>query len=191
MPERSWRLIRSEPVSDHRIFRLRHDVYRLDARPDERDFVVLETPDWVNVVALTEDRQVLLIRQFRHGVRRVTLEIPGGMIDPGESPEQAALRELREETGYAAGTIRPLGRVLPNPAIQDNYCHLFLADGCRRVAELQLDPFERIDLLIRPLDDIPWMIQRGEIDHTMVINAFAFLGLVPPRVEGMRGRDEG
>lgn len=177
MPEKSWTLLGSQYVSDHRIFRVRHDRYRFEPTGAQRDFVVLEAPDWINVVPLTDDGRVVLVRQYRHGTRRVSLEIPGGVVDGGESPERAALRELREETGYAARSIRLLGRVDPNPAIQGNSCSMYLAEGCHRVAELELDPFERIEVELRPLDDVPAMIRRGEICHGLVLNAFGFLGL--------------
>jgi len=180
MPHRSWVLLGSRDVSDHRIFRLRHDLYRFEPSGEQREFVVLETPSWVNVVPVTADGNVVLIRQFRHGIRDVTLEIPGGMIDDGESPEAAAARELREETGYVAEELRLLARVLPNPAIHDNYCYLFVAEGCRNVGQPGLDPWEDIQVLERPLHDVPALIRSGEISHCMVIAAFAFLGLVQP-----------
>ena len=182
MPNQSWTLLESRHVSDHRIFSIRHDRYRFEPTGAEDDFVVLDSPDWVNVVPLTADGQVILIRQYRHGIRRVTLEIPGGIVDPNESPQDAAARELLEETGFAPERVRLLGRVSPNPAFLNNTCYMFLAEGCRRVAEPQLDVFEQIELLLRPVDEISELIRRGELCHALVINACAFMGLVRPGV---------
>jgi 8-oxo-dGTP pyrophosphatase MutT (NUDIX family) len=179
VPDRHWTLLRSHHVSDHHIFRLRHDLYRFAPNGQEREFVVIDTSSWVNVVPVTSEGNVVLIRQYRHGIQDVTIEIPGGMIDEGEAPEAAAARELREETGYAAEKIRLLARVLPNPAVQNNYLYLFAAEGCRKAGKLQLDAFEWIDVLERPMADIPALIRNGDIAHSMVITAFAFLGLVP------------
>jgi ADP-ribose pyrophosphatase len=172
----AWTLLESRMVSDHRILRVRHDLYRFEPSGREGEFVVLESPDWVNVIPLTDDGQVVLIRQYRHGIREATLEIPGGLIDPGEAPEAAAVRELREETGYVAREVRPLGRVRPNPAIQNNHQYCYLAEGCRRMSELHLDPFECVEVVPTPLTEIPELIRREAISNTLVVAAFYFLG---------------
>ncbi len=175
MPYRSWKLIGSRDISDHRIFRIRHDLYRFEPSGAERDFVVLDCPDWVNIIPLTDDGQVVLIRQYRHGTQALSLEIPGGVIDKGETPEAAAVRELREETGYKPLRVSPLGFVSPNPAIQGNRSYSFLAEGCYPAGEAQLETFEQIEVLLKPLDQIPALIRSGEISHCLIIAAFALL----------------
>jgi 8-oxo-dGTP pyrophosphatase MutT (NUDIX family) len=179
VPDRSWKLVDSRAVADYRIFQLKLDKYRLETSGVEHNFVVLESPDWVNVVPVTSTGEVVLVRQYRHGVRSVCLEIPGGMIDPGETAQEGALRELREETGYVPQRISVLGRVTPNPAILSNRCYSFLAEGCRLAAEPKPDPLERIDVVLYPLEEVTDMIRNEEISNSMVINAFAFMGLSP------------
>ena len=190
MPHQSWTLLDSRDVSDHGIFRLRHDRYRFEPTGQERNFVVLDSPPWVNVVPVTAEGNVVLIRQFRHGVRQVTLEAPGGLVEDGEPPEIAAARELREETGYQAERIRALGRVLPNPAVQNNFLYLFVAEGCRKTSDSQFDAFEMIETIERPLVDIPGMIAAGEICHSMIITAFARWGWGRRRERHEYGKDE-
>jgi 8-oxo-dGTP pyrophosphatase MutT (NUDIX family) len=177
VPEKSWKLLQSEAVSDQRIFRVRHDRYRLETTAAEQDFVVLDMPDWVNVVPVTDDGRIVLVRQYRHGIRRLSLEPPGGVIDPGESPLAAAERELREETGYQAETLQFLGRVAPNPAIQNNWCHLFLARNCRPLAQQRLDRFECIAVETYRPEEVGELLRREEICHAVAVIALGFLGL--------------
>lgn len=145
---------------------------------------MLEAPDWVNIVPLTRRHEVVMVRQFRHGIGAFTLEIPGGMMDPGErDPRAAARRELLEETGYDSANIVEIGRVHPNPAIQPNYCYLFAAREAQKVQKQQLDATEETEVILVPMANIKELIASGRITHALVIAAFSFLHLYnpPPR----------
>jgi ADP-ribose pyrophosphatase len=190
MPEKNWTLLKTLPHSEHRILRIRHDMYRFEPTGAEKDFVVLEFPDWVNVIPITDDGRVVLIRQYRHGLLDSTWEVPGGVIDPGEEPLHAAIRELQEETGYAGEKVKLLGRVSPNPAIQGNWSYSFLAEGCKFTGARNLDPFEDIEVKLFTLDEIPSLIRREEICNSMVINAFAWMWM-ETKGEGGRRKAEG
>lgn len=137
--------------------------------------VVLETPDWVNVIARTVDHEIVVVRQYRFGIQDITAEIPGGMIDPGEDPLVAAQRELREETGYESDQWRALGNVQPNPAFHDNLCYHFLADHAVPVGPPNLDAGEDIRVETWPLTRMLGAVESGEVRHTLVLSALACL----------------
>lgn len=172
MLPKPWPVIASRIEQAFRIFRLRTDRVRSPLTGGEHDFVVLESPAWVNVIPLTPSEEVVLIRQFRHGIREVTLEIPGGLVEEEDTPFSAAKRELLEETGCKAERWVDLGYVHPNPAIQDNRCHTFLALGVTQAGPQQLDEKEDIAVLRLPLADIPRLIREGQITHALVVAAF-------------------
>ncbi len=138
-------------------------------------FDIVDCPDWVNVVALTGSGAVVLIQQYRAGTRTITTEIPGGTVDPGESPRQAAERELREETGYESEDWELIGRVEPNPAFQTNTTFTFLARNARRTGPQRLDDTEMIEVEERPLADLPSLVADGTITHALVVCAFYHL----------------
>lgn len=173
-----WRSDEHETLAETRIFKLRRKRAVSPNDPERSgEFVVIDSPDWVNVLALTDDGRVVLIEQFRHGTEEVTVEIPGGTVDPGEEPLAAGLRELREETGYEGGEARLIGAVTPNPALMNNHCHTVLVRGVERRGEPQLEGFEEIRTRLAPLADIPEMIRTGAITHALVIAAFHYLDL--------------
>jgi len=167
-----WFLARSRTEVENRIFALKTRTHISPRTGREHEFYVLEADDWVNVVPLTPEGRVLLVRQFRHATREVTIEIPGGLIEAGQTPEEAAARELLEETGYAAVELTCLGRVRPNPAILTNWCYTFLARDVFQVSQIQTDETEELELVELGLDRIQEMMVSGEIDHALVLSAF-------------------
>ena len=170
-----WPTVAREPGQDFKVFTVARHQARSPRTGQVRTFSVIDCPAWVNVIALTPDDQVLLVRQFRHGTQAVTLEIPGGMVDPGEAPQAAAARELREETGHVARRWVSLGAVAPNPAIQTNRCHTFLALDAEPVGGLIQDPGEDLVVTQRPLAELPGLFADGTIDHALVVAAFFHL----------------
>lgn len=161
-------------VSDQRIFKVT-EVDAVDPRSGKSHVrVVLDCPDWVNVVAVTRDGRMVLIRQHRVGTNSVTLEIPGGMADPDEPIEATAARELEEETGFRAGRWVHLGTSEPNPAFQNNRLHSFLALECDRVNDGHPDEGEDIEVVLMPPDEVLAAVKRGDITHALVLTAFAF-----------------
>lgn len=176
----SWKTVESSKVYSTRIFDLHHHRRHHHQR-GHHDFYVLEAPDWVNIIPLTENDDVVMVQQFRHGTEDFTLEIPGGMVDPEDpSPMAAARREMIEESGYDSDDIIELGKVHPNPAIQGNYCHTFLARGARSGPKVELDTSEETEVVLVPLASIKDLIASGEITHALVIAAFSFLHVYNP-----------
>ena len=153
------------------VFELQSVRYRHPARGTEKDFVVVRAPDWVNVLALTPDGALVLVRQFRFGIDTFSLEIPGGVMEAGEDPVEAGLRELREETGFTGKRARLLGSVHPNPAIQSNRCHFVFVEDAVRTEELEWDEHEEIEMLTAPAAEVLALARSGAITHGLVLNA--------------------
>jgi ADP-ribose pyrophosphatase len=173
-----WEKLGSKSVGDYGIFKIRSDRLVSPRTQQPHDFIVIDCVNWVNVIAVTPDRHLVMIEQYRHGSTTVELEIPGGMIDPGDaSPEAAALRELREETGYEGENPRRIGEVFPNPAIMSNTCYTVLLENCRCVHPVEFDHGEDLRTRLVPSEDIPGLVSAGAIRHALVVVALYYFDL--------------
>jgi 8-oxo-dGTP pyrophosphatase MutT (NUDIX family) len=144
----------------------------------QHPFYILSTRDWINIIAITREKKVLMVSQYRHGSEEVSLETPGGAIDAKDKqPLEAAQRELLEETGHQADEWHFLGKLRPNPAILNNTCFFYLALGCLSVGDLHLDEAEELEVSTHDLEEVREMIRKGEIQHSLVVGAFYFLDL--------------
>ena len=136
-------------------------------------FYTLDSPDWINVVALSADDEIILVEQYRFGIAQATLELPGGMVDPGEDVLTTAKRETLEETGFCSDHWEALGKVSSNPAIQTNYTHTFLATGCYQKQAQSLGRHEFIKVHLMPLERFLELARQGIVHHALVLAAVA------------------
>ena len=173
-----WPTVGSRQVADHRIFTIRTDRKVSPRTGHEHDFFIIDCVNWVNVIAVTPDHQLVMIEQFRHGTNTVELEIPGGMMDAHETdPVATGTRELREETGYAGGTARIIGQIAPNPAIMSNTCFTVFAPDCRLLHPTEFDHGEDLITRLVPLAEFPELVAAGKIRHSLVVVALYHFSL--------------
>ena len=172
----SWTTLDDQLLNETRVFDLRVRRMRPPDNSFEDDFFYIHSRDWVNIVPITPDKQVVLVEQFRHGIHRPSLETPGGIIDSTDlDPRATAVRELEEETGYRPREVISLGSIHPNPAMLNNTCHLFLALDVEKTGTQNLEPSEDITIQLRPLLEIPNLIRTGAISHALVASAFLMI----------------
>ncbi len=175
-----WTLLDSRIIQARPVFTLKNERYRSGRTGREHEFYIIDSPDWVNVIPLTADGKVILVNQYRFGTKEFSLEIPGGMLDDGDTPELAAKRELLEETGYAGEEPILLGTVHPNPAIHTNRCYTYLIKNATCKKPPKQDSTEDIEVKSVPLSEIPQLIREGKITHALVIAAFYWFFSPPP-----------
>ena len=168
-----WTKIDSTHGPDMGLFSIKTNCCRSPRTGRDHNFYVIDFPDWVQIIPITPDGQVVMVRQFRHACEKIFLELPGGVIDKEDaSPEETARRELLEETGYLATDYSFLKKCYPQPGILSNCGSTYVATGAKKVAELNLDPAEDIEVVLVDLRQIPDMIRRGEINHGQTVMAF-------------------
>lgn len=172
---KDWEVVKREPIKDYDLFQIRKKQVRSPRTGETREVKEIQFADWVLILALTAAEEVLMVHQYRHGIERVCLELPGGLVGADDrSPAFSARRELLEETGYQADEIMLIGECFPQPAILSNKCFFYLAKNAAEVQPQQLDAGEDIEILKIPLKEIPAKIRSGQINHGMVLLAFSF-----------------
>lgn len=175
MELKKWKCLKSEEGPDLRLFKARIDLMENPRNGLLAPRVVLNSRDAVNVVAVVDETQMVFVKQFRFGTQNFTLEIPGGLIDEGEDPKVAGIRELREETGYKAGDMLPLGKIASNPVYMDAYVfHYQTTCAALLRSETEFDEGEDIEIVLLPIEKVQDMLYSGKFDHPHTISALMY-----------------
>lgn len=175
-----WRTTTKKIVAENPFLTLEEHRREEDGTGKNGYFFIVHAPDWANIVAITENDEIVLIEQFRQGSERIELEIPGGIIDEDETPDESILRELVEETGYEPSKnsmFKRIGEVIPNPAFIRNKCYTYLLTNARPTGKTHFDAYENIHVKLVPRAEIEALITSGEIQHSLVISALYWLRL--------------
>lgn len=169
-----WKVLESEYLFNEPWLTVRKEKCEL---PDGRlmpAYYVLEYPKWVTAFALTKDKKVVIVKQYRHGLGVVSTELPGGVVDKGETPEVAIARELKEETGYVFESYEFIGKICANPATTNNYMYMFIAKGGEKVAEQSLDDTEDVEVVIHTMDEIKQLMRENKIVQALHASAIFY-----------------
>lgn len=167
--ERKWTTLSSEYLFRRPWLTARRDVVRLPNGNEIPEFYVLEYPDWVNIIAVTNDDKFVMIRQYRHGIDQTRYELVAGCVDPGEDELTAAKRELFEETGYGNGTWRKISVISGNPSTINNWTHCFVAEGVEQVSTQHLEQSEDISVHLLTVEEVRWLMDNDEIKQSLML----------------------
>jgi ADP-ribose pyrophosphatase len=164
---KKWKTLSSTYVHRSKWATLRKDVCEMSDGRIVNDYYVLEYPAFANALAITEDNKVLMVRQYRHAAGIISLEIPGGVVDDGETPDQAIQRELLEETGYEFTNIELVSTLYPNPSTANNKCYCYLATGGKKVKEAKLDELEELIVEEYTIEEVKQLLLTNKIDQAI------------------------
>lgn len=170
-----WQTIYSEYLFNDKWFKVRKEAYRTPSGKIVEPYYVYEFPTWVGIVPVTEDGRIVLIKQYRHAIGEVCIEIPGGCVDDTDKDlESAASRELLEETGYFFSSYDYLGKISPNPSTNTNFLHMFLARGGKKVAGQQLDANEEIEIIFVTIKELKELVRERKIIQSMHVSCILY-----------------
>ena len=175
MRDLKWKILSSEYLFNDLWFKVRKDICEAPSGKIIDPYYVYEFPEWATAFALTEDNKVIMVRQYRHPVGKVIIELPGGCVDDTDKDLQTAIaRELLEETGYSFTSYESLGKISPNPSTNTNWMHMFLARGGKKVAEQKLDHNEEIVVEFYTIDEVKSLVKKNEIIQAMHVTCILY-----------------
>ncbi len=169
-----WKVLETEYLHKEPWLTIRKDKCELPNGKQVQEFFVNEYPDWVNVFCVTKEEKVLMVKQYRHGIGQVGIELPGGVVEKGESPEEGARREVKEESGYEFEHFECLGRISANPSTTNNFTHMFLASGGEKVGEQKLDETEDLEIILCTIEEIKYLVRENKIMQSLHVNTIMY-----------------
>ena len=169
-----WKVLESVYLHKEPWLTVRKDKCQMPDGTIIPSFYVNEYPEWVNAFALTKDGKVVMVKQYRHGIGEISIELPGGVAEDGETMEEAVKREMKEETGYEFDQVKSLGKICANPSTTNNFMHMFLATGGEKVAEPQLDHAEDLEVLIMEIDEVKQLVKDNLIHQSLHVNCIFY-----------------
>jgi 8-oxo-dGTP pyrophosphatase MutT (NUDIX family) len=170
----NWKVLESEYLHNEPWLTIRKDKCEMPNGNVVPAFYVNEYPEWVNAFALTKDNKVVMVKQYRHGVAEVGIELPGGVAEEGETPEEAVRREMKEETGFEFKEFTYLGKISANPSTTNNFMHMFLATGGEKVAEQELDETEEVEVALLSIEEVKELVRKNKIVQSLHVNCIFY-----------------